>query len=271
MIMDILIVDRDEAAVEALQSLLEGEGHNVVHESVRKTAQERLNSEHFDVIFIDPAPLPSVREFSLPLRWEQREKYFYLVLTGHDVAENDVARSGMNARLEKPFTPESIRQVIDNAGRLIHFMDRLRSNNVVPSDSRIFAQRSFYQLILSALDRAYRYHEQAFLLAIRISNLETMVAQAGKDMTTQLVQGLGNFLSRLHRLSDFLGHTGEDEYMLLILRPAADTEPQDAVERFETALRDFQDQVALRIKPNFELSLWALPGSELVLKKELFK
>jgi PleD family two-component response regulator len=267
--MRILIVDRDQNAAENLYAHLERQGHEVVHETVRKNAQERLATEKFDIIFIDPAPLPSVREFTLPLRWDQHEDYFYLVLTGHEVDDTTVMRSGMNAKLAKPYHPTEIDRVMGDATRLIEFMSRLRTGNASPTDSRIFGQRAFYQLTLSALDRAYRYHEQAFLLVISLTNLEAVISQAGEAVASQVLNELGNFLSKLHRLSDFLGHTGHDEYMLLILRPAADTEPQDAVERFETALRDFQDQIALRVKPSFEVSLWALPSAEMTLKKEL--
>jgi PleD family two-component response regulator len=271
--MNILIVDRDQNAAEMLQNMLESQGHHVAHETVRKGAQERLNNEQFDIIFIDPAPLSSAREFAMPLRWEQHDDYFYLVLTGHDAndAEANVVRSGMNTYLVKPFHAPQVDRVLQNATRLIEFMRRLRTQKASLTDSQIFGQRGFYQLVLSALDRAYRYHEQAFLLVIRLNNIETLAAQAGPEVAANVLAELGKFLSRLHRLSDFLGHTGSDEYMLLILRPAVDTEPHDAVERFGTALHDFQEEMAQRVIPGFKLDLnlelWALPSAELLLQK----
>jgi PleD family two-component response regulator len=269
--MRILIVDRDLAAAEALQNHLQSRGHEVVHETVRRGAQERLASEKFEIIFIDPAPLPTVREFTLPLRWNQHDEYFYLILTGHEVNDDTVLRSGMNAKLAKPYNPAEIDRVMLDATRLIEFMALLRTGQAIQANDRIFGQRAFHQLILSALDRTYRYHEQAFLLVIRLTNFEDIIQRCGEALAGQVLQELGNFLSKLHRLSDFLGHSGYDEYMLLILRPGADSEPQDAVDRFETALRDFQDQITLPVKPCFEVSLWMLPSAEMTVRKELLR
>ena len=55
--MKILLIDRDPLATQLLQSRLQGMGHDVVVDPVRKTALEKVSHESFDVILIDPAPL----------------------------------------------------------------------------------------------------------------------------------------------------------------------------------------------------------------------
>lgn len=268
--MKILIIDRDRQTVQSLQTWLEGEGHTVFVEPVRKTALDMINEQSFDLIAIDPAPLTSVRQIALPLRWEQREDYFYLVLLGHDLDDAEVVRSGMNDKIAKPFYLESVQRVIRNAERLTVFMNKLRLGQDMAYYDRMFSQRAFYQLLLSALDRAYRYGEQAFLLIIRLSNHAEMLQRAGPDAMAELQTNIGGYLSKLCRISDFLGHADDAEYGLLLLRPAVDREPQDAAERFAIALRDFQSQHNVAgIAPRFTIDLWALPSGDVVEHTEL--
>jgi PleD family two-component response regulator len=264
--MNILILDRDRYASQSLVTQLEELGHIVVLESVRKTAIERINAEQFDIIFIDPAPLPSPREITLPLRWEQRADYFYMILMGHDFDDQDVLFSGMNDRIAKNFDPAELLQKVTNAERLVNFMKSLATKNNWPSDNKIFGQRAFHQLMLSALDRAYRYNEQAFLLVIQLKNANAILDKLGEEKGIQVLEELGVYLSKMHRMSDFLGHSDVTDYALLILRPTVNTEPQDAAERFMTALRDFEPSVSLPIKPEFNIELWALPSAELKFK-----
>lgn len=261
--MNILIVDRDTVAVQPLITYLEGAGYTVVHETVRRAATERLNHEHFPVIILDPAPLPSAREFTMPLRWEQKDNYAYMILAGHDFDENTVVHNGMNAHISKPYDFEEVERKLADARRLIAFMDGLRHGEGALTDSHIFGQRALFQLALSALDRAYRYNEKAFLLVITVTNQSQIVDRHGAEVGTQLTGAIGDFLSKLHRLSDFLGRDDQGNHVLLILRPAADSEPFDAIDRFRTALEDFQDRVDLQTRPDFQLELWSLPAAML--------
>lgn len=267
--MNILLVDRDRLAVQSLQQWLESEGHSVVVEPVRKTALDLINEQHFDLVAIDPAPLPSVRQIALPLRWEQRDRYLYLVQLGHDINDAEVIRSGMNDKITKPFTLEPVQQVIRNAERLAGFMNSLRHNGLPNYDGDAFSPKALQRLVLSALDRAYRYGEQAYLLLISITNYNEIKDMIGEEAASQWVASLSAYLSKLCRISDFLGHANPSEFGLLLLRPAADREPQDAAERFAIALKDYQSQENNAFIPNFNIDLLALPSGEIQEKIRL--
>lgn len=268
--MHILIIDRDRLNCQLLQNRLEAEGHTVVVESVRKTAMDLINAQRFDVVMIDPAPLPSVRQVALPLRWEQREDYLYLLLLGHEEQDvSEIVRSGMNDMVVKPVDWQQFDMAMNNAARLTQFMNRLRDGDRHFSDTRIFGQRAFYQLVLSALDRAYRYSEQAYLLLIRVINTDGLTEAYGVEKTQEIIDSLGHYLSRLHRMSDFLGHTEQNEYVLLLLRPAVDTEPQDAADRFAIALQEFQAQLNIPVLPQLQIELWALPSAQRLVQTQL--
>lgn len=265
MVMDILMIDRDSLTAQLLQNRLENDGHSVTVEPARKTALDMLASRSFDVIIIDPAPLPSARQIALPLRWEQREGYFYLIQLGHEPDAQEVIRCGLNDAIAKPFDWTDIAVKMQNAQRLTGFMRHLRETSDIATEGMTFSKRAFYKLVLSALDRAYRYGEQAFLLMIRIDNLDDMTDAAAQEV----VQATDRYLTKLHRMSDFLGRTDPADYSLLLLRPAVDTEPQDAAERFSIAMREFQAQWTGPERPNYTIELWALPSGMVLAQSRL--
>lgn len=268
--MKILIVDRDRLASQLLQNRLEAEGHEVVVEPVRKTAFELVNEHHFDVVAFDPAPLPSARQVTLPLRWEQRPECLYLIQLGHEINRDEVIRCGLNDWIAKPFDWREVQDKIANAARLTQFMNRLSSTQEPQSINEfVFGKRNFCKLVLSALDRACRYGEQGFLLVIQMTNLQQIAQRHGDRAVREIIAATEKYLGKLHRLSDFLGHTETAEYTLLLLRPAVDTEPQDAAERFSIALREFQTQYNNTEKPEFMIELWELPSAKVISQNHL--
>jgi DNA-binding response OmpR family regulator len=262
--MKILIVDRDRLTTQLLQNRLEGDGHTVVAEQVRKDALNMVERENFEVVIIDPAPLPSARPMTLPLRWEQRTGYFYLLLMGHEAKPEEVIHCGMNDQILKPFDWQDVAKKLVNAQRLNDFMRRLCETEENRSSTLVFGKRAFYQLVLSALDRAYRYGEQAYLLKIDITNVEALGTGVQKA-----IDDTAAYLGKLHRRSDFLGHTDVSEYVLLLLRPAVNNEPQDAHDRFSIALREFRETYEGKVKPDYKVELWVLPSGEVAAESKI--
>ncbi|HEY1096946.1 MAG TPA: hypothetical protein VGF14_06865 [Alphaproteobacteria bacterium] len=266
--MKILIIDRDREAALALQTKLSEGGHHIVIEPVRRQAIELLAQEAFDCIFIDPAPLPTAREITLQQRWEQRERYQYQVLMGHNPDPQEVMRAGLNSILPKPFDPARIDELAKNAERLLQFAHKLQSGPELQKvDERLFTRRAMAQLILSALDRTYRYGEQAFLLKINLINGEALQASMGPDYLLNLRRSFMDYIGEMRRMSDLLGHTDTDECVLLMQRPWQPNEPRDATERFAAALNEYRDDPANNAQhAEFMLSLWELPSANVVME-----
>jgi PleD family two-component response regulator len=263
--MKILIIDRDQLTTQLLQSRLQNEGHEVVSEPIRKQALELLAANHsFDVIMIDPAPLPSVRQVTLPLRWEQREHYFYILQLSHSPEPDEVTQAGLNDVIAKPFDWQDVAEKMTNAERLVTLMKYLSTTPEIHSDGTIFGKRAFYQLVLSALDRAYRYDEKGFLMLIQISNVDKLREKLGSEGLKPLQEKMEAFLSTLHRRSDYLGHIDKASYALLIMRPAISSEPLDAVDRIGLALREFQNTLTADEHMDFLIQLWALPSASVM-------
>lgn len=269
--MKILVIDRDRAAAQILQAKLQQEGHQVVTEPVRKAATDLLASENFDCVFIDPAPLPSARPFTMQLRWEQRERYQYLVLMGYEPDGQEVMRAGLNAILPKPIDPAVITEIAENAGRLVHFARKVNYEpEILPLDEQMFGRRAMAQLMLSALDRTYRYGEQAFLLKIQLANAQALEEKWGEERLNGLRRDFMAAIGQMRRLSDLLGRTDEDECVLLMQRPWQPNEPKDAAERFAVVLNEFREDPANQARGAiFNLELWELPSARVVMRMEL--
>lgn len=266
--MKILIIDRDRTAALALQTKLSEGGHYIVIEPVRRQAIELLAQDVFDVIFIDPAPLPTAREITLQQRWEQRDRYQYQVLMGHSPDPQEVMRAGLNAILQKPVDMAQVDKLVQDAERLLQFAHKLQNKpELHVIDERLFGRRAMAQLILSALDRTYRYGEQAFLLKINLVNGETLQARFGDEYMLNLRRNFMAYIGEMRRMSDLLGQTDQDECVLLMQRPWQPNEPRDATERFAVALNEFRDEPANQAQyAEFMLSLWELPSANVVLE-----
>ncbi len=269
--MKILIIDRDRTAAQLLQGKLQQDGHQVVIEAVRKAASDLLTQENFDCVFIDPAPLPSARPFTMQLRWEQRDRYQYLVLMGYEADSQEILRAGLNAILPKPIDVNNIAAIAENAGRLVHFAHKIQYGpECPPLDDQMFGRRGMAQLMLSALDRTYRYGEQAFLLKITLANAAALEEKWGVERLNELRRDFMVAIGQMRRLSDLLGRTDEDECVLLMQRPWQPNEPKDAAERFAVVLNEFREDPANQARGAiFDLALWELPSANIVMRMEL--
>lgn len=264
--MKILIMDRDRLTTQLLTSKLEGE-HDVTIEPVKKEAMALLEKGAFDIVMMDPAPMPSAKPMAMQLRWSKSEHYTYLLLLSHEATIEEVVRSGMNDFLLKPFDPIQLKEKIENAQWLINFNNRLKDDNDIRTHKDVFGKRPFVQLILSSLDRAFRYSEKAFLIFIRLENHAEISAKHSPDKADKIIGMIADYLSNLRRMSDFLARTHDNEFAILMQRPWDEAEPRDAAERFILAMQEFASKHDLEgITPKFQIKLVELPTAKTLLE-----
>ena len=239
--MRILVSDRDRLASQMIVSRLTQGGHDVIEESVKNTAIERIQEKGVDLVFFDPAPLTNARPFILGLR-RTLNNYAYIVMLGHGVTQEEAMRSGVNDILPKPIDQQAMDRILDNAkrlGQLVIWMGDVTAD--YPSAGGVIAKSAFNQLFLSAIDRADRYGEAASLLTIGIDNYQDVLHDDGPQAAAYLVSKLSHHLVRLRRQSDIIGQTGAAEFSLLLQRPQTQQEPVDAANRFASMLGELTD------------------------------
>ncbi len=239
--MKTLVIDRDRLSTQIINTKLTAAGHEVVEETVKNEALERLAKESYDAVFIDPAPLTNPRPIILGIR-RSITNYPYIVLMSHETSREEAIKAGTNDVITKPINTDDLEKSIENARRLTQLVAKIGDESEdYPSAGGVIAKSAFNQLFLSAIDRADRYGERTFLLFISIGNYEEVLETDGPYAADFAAAKLSQNLVRLRRQSDIIGQTGKAEYALLLQRPQYETEPIEAANRFFEALNKVDD------------------------------
>lgn len=263
--MKILVIDRDTLSTQLIRSKLEALGHRVVEETVKNNALARLETEKFDAVFIDPAPLNNARPLVLGVR-RSAKSYIYTILMSHDMGQEEAIRSGANDILSKPLDATHMEDMIADAERLTGLIKRIGDDSEdFPSAGGVIAKSAFNQLFLACIDRADRYGERSFVVFIGIRNYKDIVAAEGAYSADFAAAKLSQYLVRLRRQSDIIAQTGKGEYCLLLQRPVYETEPIEAANRFAEALSRIDDICATdTAQVQIAVRLVSLPVGELM-------
>ncbi|MCF8495246.1 MAG: response regulator [Alphaproteobacteria bacterium] len=265
--MKILIADRDEASSQFIKNTLTAAGHTVDVEGDKNKALERLASQAYDVVFLDPAPLTSARPVVLNIRRGVQNYPYMVLLSSEERAQEDAIKAGTNDILLKPVDPALLQEVADNASRFIKLVQHLGDDSEdFPSAGGVIAKSAFNQLFLSAIDRADRYGERTCLLFISMNNYGEILQLDGRYSADYAVAKLCRHLVHLRRQSDIIGQTGKNEYVLLLQRPIYETEPLEAAARFAEAFAKYEiNDPAVHFPVQIRVELVQLPvGSQLV-------
>lgn len=239
--MKILIVDRDELAANMIRSKLEPEGYVVVSETMKNDAVDRLKSEDFDAVFVDPAPMPQAQPVVLEIR-RSAKTYPYILLMSQTMAAEEAYRIGCNDILQKPASSGDIREKADNARRMTQLVRWLGDEREdFPSAGGVISKSAFNQLFRSAMDRAGRYGELSYVVIITLENYDDIKLDFGAYASDYAVSKMAYHLVLMRRQSDIIGQTGKNQYALLLQRPLSETEPVEAAARFAAGLGELDD------------------------------
>lgn len=261
--MKILIVDRDEAAIQIAKSKLEAAGHEVIVEPSKNGAPDRVQAGGFDLVLMDPSPLENARPVISSIR-RAVGRYLYIALMSETLSKAQALEAGANGILQKPLDPAALEQTLANARRLLKLVSRIGDDSEdFPSAGGVIAKSAFNQLFISAMDRAGRYAEKTSLLFISISNYQDILEMDGAYAAEYAVAKLSQYLVLLRRQSDIIGQTARNEYTLLLQRPGYEAEPLEAASRFAEALEKHDDITSGGASPvEVTVSLIEVPSGE---------
>lgn len=254
-----LVIDPHESSGRLLVARLAELGGHAVWAPTRP-AQYTIgpNDRYPDIIFFDPAPHRDVHRVAIDIR-KSCPSFAYLIALRDDpvVANFDkVAQNGTNLVLEKPTSIAALSDAVEDARTLLTLMRRLNDpTRDTKSGGGAIAKSAFAQLFLSGLDRADRYAEQSFILQIKILNLVQIRAVSGVDAGQSATAALAQVIARLRRQSDILAAIDDDEYALMLQRPAYATEPTEAALRFADQLTDQNIFISLGLPIAMEMQI----------------
>lgn len=270
--MQVLVIDRDDVAPNLIKSRLEPVGHEVTILADKSTeALDAISKQDWDVIFLDPSPLTNPKPLVQSLRRSMR-KYCYTILLSSTLGLPESLTSGMNDAVAKPLDAGSLDTKLENAHRLTSVMRHMADDSEdFKSAGGIIAKSAFNQLFLSCIERADRYGESSFLLFFTITNYTGIIARDGEVEADIAVAKMAKHLVRLRRQSDIVGQTRMNEYVLLMQRPAYESEPVDAANRFAEALAKCNDIAGSTplLEVELTVSLMDLPTGSVVVSHTL--
>ena len=240
--MQVLVIDRDEVTPNLIRSRLEPVGHHItIHTDKSAEALEAIARENWDIVFLDPSPLTNPRPLVQTLRRGLR-RYTYMVLLSSTLGLGDAYASAMNDAISKPVDTAGLDARLENAVRLTSLMRHMNDDSEdFKSAGGVIAKSAFNQLFLSCIERADRYGENSFLLFFTLSNYAGVIAKDGEVEADIAVAKMAKHLVRLRRQSDIIGQIRKNEYVLMLQRPAYESEPIDAANRFVEALSKCTD------------------------------
>lgn len=117
--MNVLVVDDIVANRYIIKEILKALGHKVVEAENGKVAVDKLQTEHFDLIFMDiEMPVMNGIETTKFIRVNmnpQKTKTIIVALTAYtpSVLQEDFDTSVFNEVITKPYTAEKIKNIID--------------------------------------------------------------------------------------------------------------------------------------------------------------
>lgn len=239
--MKILIIDRDVLTANMLKSRLSPLGHIVEIHAEKTEGLDKIVSEGWDVVFLDPTPLTTLKPLVVNIRRNNRRNV-YMILLSDSLTLPDALGGGFNDFLAKPLDMNAMLNIVDNAAHLTSLQRRLADDKEdFPSAGGVIAKSAFNQLFLSSLDRADRYGELAHIIFISVDNYTQIMAENGQYDADLIVAKLAQHLVRMRRQSDIIAQTGKNEYALLLIRPMTELEPIDATHRFAESLSKCTD------------------------------
>lgn len=267
----ILFVDHEQVSAELAKAHLAPVGHEVVYEPSKAAMMPHIESETYDVVMLDPAPMKDPRSLILDIR-QNAVRYPYIIWASED-AQPEAKKSGANHFLSKPLDKAALDDALDHAAALIKLVTRIGDiSEDFPSAGGVISKSAFNQLFLSAMDRATRYGEASYVLFISIENYADIAQKEGHSEAEVAVAKLSQALVKLRRQSDIIGQTGVNEYALLLQRPVYESEPMDAANRFIQSLGDMSDLFeATTTSSEIGVRLMSVPDGHLVISHDVTK
>ncbi len=264
--MDILVIDRESLTNQLISSKLTAKGHTVTVETNKNEAFEKIRTHPYDCIMVDPYPLSEARPVVVGI-WKSLRTPIkpYLLLLSKAAKPEEAILAGANDVLIKPFSSLDIDTKVGNAARLLEICRHMAAEDNVHSSGGMIGKAAFNQLLLSAIDRAFRYGERSLVVFVDIINYDEIVA-LGEGPSAEIIRKLAEKMTFMRRQSDVIGRLGPQSFGILLQRPQYETEPADAINRFSEILDKFYGEFdfdSKAIAPKLELNLVELPQGTL--------
>lgn len=266
----VLVVDRDRASSQTILDALKKGNVESIAELGKDNAIQMVGEQGYNIVYVDPTPQPDVRPFIIALRRMsgRNKKYVYVIVGTRDKTRNDILNIGGNNHFSKPISPSEIAPCIENATRFLNFVAKVQSfeeDDTVVSQGGLMGRACLSQVLYSAVDRADRYGERAYVMDIKFDNIDVLKNQLGEEGYAAYMTNFTKELRKIRRHSDLIGRFDPHHFVLIMQRPVNDREPVDATARMAMNITQILQSDAFKSNPaKITLSTMSIPVGEII-------
>jgi diguanylate cyclase (GGDEF)-like protein len=217
----VLLIDRDPLFSRIVKSKLERSGYKVQCEDSAAAALEWFRVEDFRIVITDFTLAGSIDgpELCRQIKGFPRPRYTYVLFyssrTDKDAMIEALA-AGADDFMMKPHNAAELMLRLDIAKRMLDMDDELFHGGGTDKTTGVVNRAAFEQFFPVVLSQAKRGGLVGALIFVRMNNLREIFSRHGYETAHAVVVAVSSLLRAVHRTSDLLAKTREDEFCLLL-------------------------------------------------------
>ncbi|MCC7166026.1 MAG: response regulator [Rhodospirillales bacterium] len=217
----VLIVDQDPLVSRIIKSKMERSGYRVHCETSGVAGLEWFKADDIRIVIVDFALEGSIDgvEFVKRLRALPRPRYTYVIFHSSRPDKDALIEAlavGADDFMMKPYNAAEFRLRLDIAQRLLDMDDELYHGGGTDKTTGVINRHAFEQFFPVVLAQAKRGQFLGALMFVRIANLREIFQRYGYEITHQVVVAVAAVLRQVHRTSDLIAKTQDNEFCLML-------------------------------------------------------
>lgn len=229
----ILVVDDDPVMVELLKVNLENSGYKVITAGDGEKALELIGKEKFDLIILD-IMLPKIDGHEICQRLRKKEDTILIPVIVISAKAKPVdkitgLRLGADEYITKPFDLEEL---------------VARVNSIVKRTKQILSANPLTELpgnisIMQEVNRRLKNREKFAFVYLDIDNFKAYNDKYGFEKGDDIIKFTAGTIKKCTDSSDFIGHIGGDDFILICKTDKAENICQKIIKLFEESIAQF--------------------------------
>jgi two-component system cell cycle response regulator len=217
----VLVVDRDPLFSRIVKSKLEKAGYKVQTEESAAAALEWFRVDDYRIVVTDFTLYGTMDGAALcrQIKSLPRPHYTYVLFYSSRTDKDamiEALGAGADDFMVKPYNAAELKLRLDIARRMLDMDDQLFLGGGTDKSTGVINRAAFEQFFPVVLAQAKRGNLDGTLLFVRLTNLKEIFSRHGYEAAHAMVVGVSSLLRAVHRTSDLLAKTEEDEFCLLL-------------------------------------------------------
>jgi diguanylate cyclase (GGDEF)-like protein len=222
--MKILVLENDPKEFALLQQALNSRKVSLIKLSSSEQAWSYLQSGEARFIIANWDTSDLFRSQFIPrARAARFNPPPYILLTTLKSAEEDVAPSGADDIVQRPFRAQDLKnrigmaeRIISLAGSLAVARDQLEQQAVFDNLTGFMNRAAFFRQAMGELERARRTSMPVSLIALDVDNFKAVNDEWGVEIGNEVLRVVANAIREKSRPYDCIGRWAGDEFVLML-------------------------------------------------------